>query len=144
MIFNSANDLPHDVNKEPWQPLLATKLKQSDTVGRYYSCLGYPLLSKRTGCNFYSRPLPFQTLDPAPEGNVNLWDRCTYVWRRIRFIISVIDRGQNHFDRGRNHFDRGRIHFDRGQKELDRGQKELDRGQKELDRGQKEFDRGQK
>ena len=66
--------------------------------------------------------------------------RC--VWRRIRFIISVIDRGRNHFDRGRNHFDRGRNHFDRGRIHFACGRNHFDRGQNHFDRGRIHFDRG--
>ena len=49
------------------------------------------------------------------------------VWRRIWFIISVIDRGRNHFDRGRYHFDRGRNNFDRGRIHFDCGRIHFDR-----------------
>ena len=64
------------------------------------------------------------------------------IWRRIRFIISVIDRGRNHFDRGRNNFDRGRNHFDRGRNHFDLGRIHFDRGRIHFDRGRIHFDRG--
>ena len=68
--------------------------------------------------------------------------RDALLWRRIRFIISVIDRGRNHFDRGRIHFDRGQILFDRGRNHFDRGRNLFDRGRILFDRGRILFDRG--
>ena len=50
------------------------------------------------------------------------------LWRRIWFIISVIDRGRIHFDREQIHFDHGQIHFDQGRIHFDRGRIHFDRG----------------
>ena len=58
-----------------------------------------------------------------PTGGTSVWVSYLHtsdvpvgqLWRRIWFIISVIDRGRNNFDRGRINFDCGQINFDRCQ-----------------------------
>ena len=105
------------------------KIQAAGLVQRYDSFDGAPFCENITGgaVKYLDLSIPVYGLP---------------LWRRIGFIISVIDRGRNHFDRGRNHFDRGRNHFDRGRILFDRGRILFDRGQILFDRGRILFDRG--